>query len=100
MNPPAKKQKPKKLPPKDQLKKALAEKIAKYKYPKSQLYISPSLLKEHTMHMSKYTVKEDRFLLSKLNEIGMDTINVYDKIKQAIQNSTQFKCGRNNDFIR
>ena len=109
---------PKKLPPKlppklplklpqhlprkrkDQLKKALAEKIAKYRNPKSQLYISPVLLREYTMHMSKYTVKEDRFLLSKLNEIGMDTINVYDKIKKAIQNSKQFKYGRNNDFIR
>ena len=100
VNPPAKKPQPKKVPPKDQLKKALAEKIAKYKNPKSQLYISPGLLKEYTMHMSKFTAKDDRFLLLKLNEIGMDTINVYDKIKKAIQNSKQFKYGRNNDFIR
>ena len=93
------KPKPKKLPPKNQLKKALAEKIAKYKNPKSQLYISPVLLKEYKMDKSKYTVTDDRFLLLKLNEIGMDTINVYDKIKQAIQNSTQFMY-KNSDFIR
>ena len=99
LKPERKKPKPEKRPPRNQLKKALADKIAKYKNPKAQLYISPGLLKEHKMDMSKYTVKEDRFLLLKLNEIGMDTENVYDKIKQAIQNSTQFMY-RNSDFIR
>ena len=101
INPPVKKPKPKKLPPRDQLKKALTDKVAKYKNPKAQLCISPDLFREYKLDISKYTVKDDRFLLLKLNEIGMDTVNVYDKIKQAIQNSTQFMYyDKNSDFIR
>merc|ERR1711953_123340 len=43
LKPERKKPKPEKRPPRNQLKKALADKIAKYKNPKAQLYISPGL---------------------------------------------------------
>ena len=39
----------------------------------------------------KYIEDEDRFLVCKLNEIGMDCENVYDQIKQLIRNEPRFR---------
>ena len=39
----------------------------------------------------KYIEDEDRFLVCKLNEIGMDTENVYDIIKQMIRHEPRFR---------
>ena len=39
----------------------------------------------------KYIEDEDRFLVCKLNEIGMDNENVYDQIKQMIRNEPRFR---------
>ena len=39
----------------------------------------------------KYIEDEDRFLVCKLNEIGMDCDNVYDQIKQLIRNEPRFR---------
>ena len=39
----------------------------------------------------KYIEDEDRFLVCKLNEIGMDNENVYDQIKQLIRNEPRFR---------
>ena len=80
------KKKPQKPIPTDKLKKALAEKFAKYSNPQKQLRISPDLSKKYLRkHNTKYSENEDRFLLCKLNEIGIDAENVYDRIKQKIQ---------------
>ena len=79
------KKKPQKPIPIDKLKKALAEKIAKYSNPQKQLRISPDLSKKYNLRKAKYSENEDRFLLCKLNEIGIDAENVYDRIKQKIQ---------------
>ena len=103
---------PKKLPPKlppklplklpqhlprkrkDQLKKALAEKIAMYGDPKKYLCISPVIRNKYRFNKTKFSEKEDRYILCKLYQIGMDTENVYDQIKQAIQNAWQFNNTR------
>ena len=39
----------------------------------------------------KYIEDEDRFLICKLHDIGMDTENVYDKIKQMIRHEPRFR---------
>ena len=80
----------KKTPPMDELKKALAAKIASYKYPKL-LRISSRLVEPYKLDWSKNSEKENRFLLLELNELGMDTENVYDKIKQSIQDLSNQK---------
>ena len=86
----------------DELKKALAEKIAMYRKPKEQLCISPVILKAYKLNKTgrnkQSSKKEDRFILCKLNEIGMDTENVYDNVKQAIQNAWQFKYSKHDVF--
>ena len=69
----------------DKLKKALAEKFAKYSNPQKQLRISPDLSKKYNLRKAKYSENDDRFLLCKLHEIGIDAENVYDRIKQKIQ---------------
>ena len=84
----------KKTPPMDELKKALSAKIASYKYPKYQLRISPPLVEAYKLNKTLKNGccgKEDRFLILKLNEFGMDTENVYDKIKQSIQDLSNQK---------
>ena len=80
----------KKTPPMDELKKALSAKIASYKYPKL-LRISSRLVEPYKLDWSKNSEKENRFLLLELNELGMDTENVYDKIKQSIQDLSNQK---------
>ena len=92
----------KKTPPMDELKKALAAKIASYKYPKWQLRISSRLVEAYKLNKTQAGTcdKEDRFLILKLNEFGMDTENVYDKIKQSIQdlNNQKFKINSIHSF--
>ena len=91
----------------NELKKALAEKFAKYSNPQKQLRISPDLSKKYLRKgNTKYSENEDRFLLCKLNEIGIDAENVFDQIKQKVQDRAnqdralrRFKH-RDSDFFR
>jgi hypothetical protein len=85
----------KKTPPKDELKKALVAKIASCITPKYQLRVSTHLIEAYKLNKSKNSEKENRFLLLKLDEFGMDTENVYDKIKQSIQDLSNQKIRSN-----
>jgi len=71
------------------MKKALAQKVSNYQKPEIQLKISPSF--SSMLKNKKYIEDEDRFLVCKLNEIGMDTENVYDIIKQMIRHEPRFR---------
>jgi len=71
------------------MKKALAQKVSNYQKPEIQLKISASF--SSMLKNKKYIEDEDRFLVCKLNEIGMDTENVYDIIKQMIRHEPRFR---------
>ena len=79
---------------KDPLKKALAHKITKYNgNPETTLYISHPIMEKYSskIYTQQYNKTEDRYLYCKLFEIGIDTENVYDKIKQMIENEPKFQ---------
>ncbi|VDK59401.1 unnamed protein product, partial [Anisakis simplex] len=60
------------------IKKALDEKIAKYKAPFHQLRIQYG-----TNKGKNYTEEEDRFMVCQLHKLGFDKDNVYDELRQA-----------------
>ena len=96
------------------IKQALAQKVAQYQKPEIQLKMAPGYSKStisdifqtakyiinqyflknilgSMLKTKKYIEDEDRFLVCKLNEIGMDNENVYDQIKQLIRNEPRFR---------
>lgn len=69
-------------------KDALKRKIEAYTAPMQQL----QLLFPPTGHGRKmYTEEEDRYLLVQMNRFGLDTENLYEKIRDSIRNSPIFK---------
>ena len=79
---------------KDPLKKALAKKISKYnRNPETLMHISTPHMEKYSskIYAQQYSKTEDRYLYCKLFEIGIDTENVYDKIKQMIENEPKFQ---------
>ena len=76
------------------LKKALAQKISKCSgKPETSLYISVPLLELYSSksYARQYSRNEDKYLYCKMNEIGIDTENVYKKIKEMIINEPKFQ---------
>uniref|UniRef100_F1KRC8 Chromatin-remodeling complex ATPase chain isw-1 n=2 Tax=Ascaris suum TaxID=6253 RepID=F1KRC8_ASCSU len=68
------------------IKKALDEKIAKYKAPFHQLRIQYG-----TNKGKNYTEEEDRFMVCQLHKLGFDKDNVYDELRQAVRAAPQFR---------
>ena len=78
----------------DPYKKALAQKISKCSgKPETSLYISAPLLELYSSksYARQYSRNEDKYLYCKMNEIGIDTENVYKKIKEMIINEPKFQ---------
>ena len=70
------------------MKKALAQKVASYKFPEIQLRI-PYMYAAG--NRKNYTEEEDRFLVCKLAGFGMDAENAYDNVKAAIRWDPKFR---------
>lgn len=70
------------------MKKALAQKVASYKFPEIQLRI-PYMYAAG--NRKNYTEEEDRFLVCKLAEFGMDAENAYDEVKATIRYDPKFR---------
>ncbi|VDD97846.1 unnamed protein product, partial [Enterobius vermicularis] len=68
------------------IKKALDEKIAKYKAPFHQLRIQYG-----TNKGKNYTEEEDRFMVCQLHKLGFDKDNVYEDLRQAVRAAPQFR---------
>uniref|UniRef100_A0A0N5AGX8 SWI/SNF related, matrix associated, actin dependent regulator of chromatin, subfamily a, member 5 n=1 Tax=Syphacia muris TaxID=451379 RepID=A0A0N5AGX8_9BILA len=68
------------------IKKALDEKIAKYKAPFHQLRIQYG-----TNKGKNYTEEEDRFMVCQLHKLGFDKDNVYEDLRQAVRSAPQFR---------
>uniref|UniRef100_A0A8R1TZD8 Uncharacterized protein n=1 Tax=Onchocerca volvulus TaxID=6282 RepID=A0A8R1TZD8_ONCVO len=68
------------------IKKALDEKIAKYKAPFHQLRIQYG-----TNKGKNYTEEEDRFMVCQLHKLGFDKDNVYEELRQAVRSAPQFR---------
>lgn len=68
------------------IKKALDAKMARYRAPFHQLRISYNNNKG-----KNYTEEEDRFLICMLQKLGFDREMVYDELKSSIRNAPQFR---------
>ncbi|VDN01321.1 unnamed protein product [Thelazia callipaeda] len=68
------------------IKKALDEKIAKYKAPFHQLRIQYG-----TNKGKNYTEEEDRFMVCQLHKLGFHKDNVYEELRQAVRSAPQFR---------
>jgi SWI/SNF-related matrix-associated actin-dependent regulator of chromatin subfamily A member 5 len=69
-------------------KKMLAKKMAQYRVPLQQLKINYSV---STTNKKVYTEEEDRFLLVLLDKFGIDSDNLYDRIRDEIRESPLFR---------
>jgi SWI/SNF-related matrix-associated actin-dependent regulator of chromatin subfamily A member 5 len=72
-------------------KECLRRKISQYKYPLQELQLKypPAATNKRV-----FSEEEDRFLLVQLYRFGLDTPDVYEKIKQAVRNSSGTNCGQ------
>lgn len=68
------------------IKKALDAKMARYRAPFHQLRIAYNNNKG-----KNYTEEEDRFLVCMLQKLGFDRELVYDELKSSIRNTPQFR---------
>jgi len=68
------------------IKKALDAKMARYRAPFHQLRIAYG-----TNKGKNYTEEEDRFLICMLQKLGFDRELVYDELKSSIRNAPQFR---------
>lgn len=68
------------------IKKALETKMARYRAPFHQLRIAYG-----TNKGKNYTEEEDRFLICMLHKLGFDRDMVYDELKSAIRSAAQFR---------
>ncbi|KAI6171188.1 Transcription activator [Aphelenchoides bicaudatus] len=75
-----------KIVKKKSTKRALDAKISKYIAPYHQLQLHYGSTK-----CKNFTEDEDRFLLCKLHELGIDNENVYEEIRQAVRIAPQFR---------
>lgn len=69
-------------------KKMLSKKMAQYRVPLQQLKINYSV---STTNKKVYTEEEDRFLLVLLDRFGIDSDNLYDRIRDEIRESPLFR---------
>lgn len=69
-------------------KESLRRKLSQYRYPLQELVLKypPS-----TSHKKIYSDEEDRFLLVQLYRFGLDSSDVYEKIRDAIRDSPLFQ---------
>jgi len=68
------------------IKRALDAKMARYRAPFHQLRIAYG-----TNKGKNYTEEEDRFLICMLHKLGFDREMVYDELKSAIRSAPQFR---------
>lgn len=74
------------------MKQALTTKVSQYKNPDIQLRVPYSNeTKNKQAGRKHYTEEEDRFLICKLNALGMDNENSYDNIKSYIRTDPRFR---------
>ncbi|KAI9746550.1 MAG: hypothetical protein M1818_000263 [Claussenomyces sp. TS43310] len=69
-------------------KKMLQRKMAQYRVPLQQLKINYSV---STTNKKVYTEEEDRFLLVLLDKFGIDSDNLYERIRDEIRESPLFR---------
>jgi len=72
----------------DHQRKCLEKKMRQYRVPLQQLKINYSV---STTNKKVYTEEEDRFLLVKLHEHGVDTEGIFDTLRKEIQKSPIFR---------
>ena len=69
-------------------KEALRRKLSQYKYPLQELVLK---FPPATTNKRIFSDEEDRFLLVQLYRYGLDTPDVYERIKEAIRDSPLFQ---------